>query len=112
MLFTFCALYPDTRDASYAAHPHAPHASWYGNDALHEHDSRRATSPQHPHEHGAPGSPPSRPVTGRPAEDGAAESSHGVTAGGASQAAGGADCTQTEPTLSLLFFLHLHTNTN
>lgn len=74
--------------ASHAPDAHAAHASWYGHAPGHVYDARRAPATRHPHGNGAPRSSPSRHVAGWSAEDGSAESSHGVTAGGESQAAG------------------------
>lgn len=82
---------PGARCARYASHApnaHATHASWYRHAPGYEHDAWRAPSTRHPHGHGASRFAPTRPVTGWSAEDGSAESSHGVTAGGESQAAG------------------------
>lgn len=80
---------PDAGYPSHAPDADAPHAPWYRHAPGYEHDARRTPSTGHPHGHGAPGSASSRHVAGRSAEDGSAQSGHGVTAGGESQAAGG-----------------------
>ena len=79
----------DARYSPSASDAHAPHASWYGYAPFYEHDAPWGSpSAWHTHGHGACKFAPSRPVTGRSAEDGSAESCHGVTAGGEGQAAG------------------------
>lgn len=78
-------------DAGYPSHApdaDATHASWYGHAPGYEHDARRAPSTWHAHGHRTPRSTPSRPVAGRPAEDGSAESRHSAAAGGEGQTAG------------------------